>query len=351
MGAGSWIVGVVVVAAAALPQEQSPEQVLAEVKAIGEPPFDAVRKAEPGYLERYKSQQHELCRRKAALLLELCLRHQDDARLGEWIDRRWVLLGWNQDPRAVAAEVLADIEAVAPRFERDVVAQHASYWRAWFGLHAGAIAPEQRVSAALAFVDRWPADERGPRLLELAASSEAPTADRLVAYRRLAQDWPRTHAGRFASGMTRRLEALGKPFTLEFTDAIGGKLVRTSELRGKVVVVDFWATTCGPCVQEMPALKELERRYGERGLQLIGVSVDQDEASGGLAALREFVARESIPWPQYYQGAGYESDFSRSWGVGSAPTKFLLDRAGRLRAEGRLEDLEQQVVRLLDESR
>ena len=68
------------------------------------------------------------------------------------------------------------------------------------------------------------------------------------------------------------------------------------------MVVDFWATWCGPCVAEMPAMKKLYAEYKDKGVEFIGVSLDHKE--GGLGQLKAFVAKEGIPWPQYYQGDG-----------------------------------------------
>ena len=114
-------------------------------------------------------------------------------------------------------------------------------------------------------------------------------------------------------------EAIGKPFDLEFTDAISGSTVSIKGLKGKVVVIDFWATWCGPCVAEMPKMKELYAKYRDKGVEFIGVSLDQPKERGGLDKLKKFVKENEIAWPQYYQGNGWESEFLHSW----ESTRFL----------------------------
>jgi thiol-disulfide isomerase/thioredoxin len=321
---------------------------LARVKEVGEPEFDPRRKREEGYLADYKRRQHVLYRKKAAILLELCHIHSDDPRVPEWMNRRWVLLGWNQDPKDVALEVIADIAAVT-RTETDaLVLRHAAYWRAYYKAHMLEGDAEAMLAAVDEFAAKYPDDERGAELLSLVVEDESAGREvRLAIYRRLATLYPDTHYGTYAPGMIRRIESKGKPFELSFEDAITGEHISIAKLQGKVVVIDFWATTCAPCVAAMPRLKELYRRFRDRGVAVIGVSLDENEANGGLKALRRFVKKHEIPWPQFYQGNGYESAFSKSWGVGSAPTMFVLDKKGRLystEAHGRLEEAVQAVL-------
>jgi thiol-disulfide isomerase/thioredoxin len=174
---------------------------------------------------------------------------------------------------------------------------------------------------------------------------------------RIVREYPDSFRGRMVQGERRQQERLGESFDLEFTDATTGRPVSMKALRGKVVVVDFWATWCGPCVGEVPELQRLYVEYHDKGVEFIGVSHDLPEEDGGLEALKSFVAREQIPWPQYYQGhvngavatGSPTNDFSESWGINGIPTVFLIDAEGKLystEAQGKLETLLPQLLKM-----
>jgi thiol-disulfide isomerase/thioredoxin len=168
-------------------------------------------------------------------------------------------------------------------------------------------------------------------------------------YDRILEQYGDTPAAANVVGAKKLASAEGKPFDLEFTDATSGEKISTKDLKGKVIVVDFWATWCGPCVGEMPHMKQLYGEYKDKGVQFIGVSLDQPESAGGLKALKEFVAKNEIGWPQYYQGKGWESEFSKSWGIMSIPHVFLIDKQGKVvTTEGRGQ-LETLLPKLLEQ--
>ena len=118
-------------------------------------------------------------------------------------------------------------------------------------------------------------------------------------------------------------------------------------LKGKVVVIDFGATWCGPCAAELPHMKELYGKYHDQGVEFIGVSLDRPEMQGGLESLKKFVKEYEIPWPQYYQGNGWESEFSQSWGIRSVPTIFVVDSAGKLRSINARDQIDELIPALL----
>ena len=176
----------------------------------------------------------------------------------------------------------------------------------------------------------------------MAAMSVSDAKTKTTLEDRILKEYPDSRYTPMIKGARRQRESIGKPFELEFTDAVSGSTISMGSLKGKVVVVDFWATWCGPCVAEMPTMKKLYQKYHGQGVEFLGISLDQPKEQGGLDALKKFVKEKEIPWPQYYQGKGWQSDFSSSWGINSIPSMFVVDQEGKLvsvEARGNLEKL------------
>lgn len=104
---------------------------------------------------------------------------------------------------------------------------------------------------------------------------------------------------------------------------LDGKKIRPGELRGKLVLVNFWATSCGICLQEMPDLIATYRRYRSRGLEVIAVAMSYDEPE----QIRAYMAKHSLPFPVVFDRDGaLAREFE---GVRATPTTFLIDRSGK----------------------
>ena len=103
---------------------------------------------------------------------------------------------------------------------------------------------------------------------------------------------------------------------------VAGARRSLSDFRGKVVLLDFWATWCPPCRVSIPVLQEIHKEYESRGLAVVGVSVDQE-----LAAVAPFVREQGITYPVLLGG---ESDVSEVYQVRGIPTVYLLDKEGRV---------------------
>ncbi|MHC4305497.1 MAG: hypothetical protein ACYSW2_13610 [Planctomycetota bacterium] len=230
-------------------QTRTVDEILEQARALAEPPFDAGRKGKPGYAEykqRYRQEQHTVYHQRAALLLEACTLHPDDDRVPKLMNRRWVLLGWNQDPADVAQEILADIKSVLASTSNAHVAAHGAYWKAYYSAQQHRENPRRMMECIEPFLDVYPNDERGADLLDLVADySSGHLRLKTLVYRRLATDYPETYSGKFAPGVIRQIENRGKPFTLSFNDVVTGQPVSIAALRDRVVVIDFWVKPCG----------------------------------------------------------------------------------------------------------
>ncbi|MDI7260667.1 MAG: TlpA disulfide reductase family protein [Thermodesulfobacteriota bacterium] len=100
--------------------------------------------------------------------------------------------------------------------------------------------------------------------------------------------------------------------------------ISLSGLRGKVVLLDFWATWCGPCRESIPHLIQLYRSYQEEGFELIGMSLDKKEEADKV---RHFVRSMDIPYPIILA----PEDVSKNYGITGLPTTILIDKEGRIR--------------------
>ncbi|WP_302119085.1 TlpA disulfide reductase family protein [Allorhodopirellula heiligendammensis] len=178
------------------------------------------------------------------------------------------------------------------------------------------------------FASRHPqAPETAQAKLQLALSKEfeGQDGDALKFYKQVATDFRGTGAAERAAGAIVRLQSVGKEVDLEGT-TIQGKPFRLSQLRGRPVVLHYWATWCEPCKQDMKRLRSLQARYQRAGLQIVGVNIDNSREQA-IAYLKE----NSLPWIQLYEDGGLEgSPLAKQFGVQTLPTMMLIDSKGRV---------------------
>ncbi len=118
----------------------------------------------------------------------------------------------------------------------------------------------------------------------------------------------------------------GKEFPDFAEKDLDGKPLSVGALKGKVVLVDFWATWCGPCRAELPNVIEAYKKYHAQGFEIIGVSLDSDRTK-----LHDFLKKtEGMTWAQYFDGEGWSNKLAQKYGVESIPFTVLVGPDGKI---------------------
>jgi len=124
---------------------------------------------------------------------------------------------------------------------------------------------------------------------------------------------------------------------------VNDSVVKLSSLQGKVVLIDFWASWCGPCRASMPSVVKLYNKLKDKGFEVYGVSIDSKK-SNWVKAIRQ----DKIKFTQVNDNGGWNSVVAARYGVDQIPTNFLLDKTGKIvaiDADGK--ELQQKVLELL----
>src|SRR5436190_13099640 len=308
-------------------QDRTVAEILDNIKKIEHPKFDPSKREDEDYIKKYREAMEKADKQEATLILELYKAHPDDAKTQELLPKRWAIL---MDDSESASAVNDEMDAVIKKAPDSKLAGEAQFMRAQTAVQKAVYTekpePDKAMLAVDAFIKAAPKDERAARLLGMVADAyEDGSKEQLAAYQRIIDTYPKSGAAKYAPGKIHQASSIGKPFELSFQNAIYGVTVDMKDLRGQVVVIDFWATWCGPCVGEMPKMKELYAKYHDQGVQFIGVSLDQPEDKGGLEKLKKFVKEKEIAWPQYYQGNGWECEISKSWGINAILAMLVVD--------------------------
>jgi len=162
-------------------------------------------------------------------------------------------------------------------------------------------------------------------MLQLAIAQEfsGKEAEAKKWYIRLVDEFPNSPAAKKAAGARTRLDSVGKSITLRGA-GLSGKPVDLNDYRGQVVLVQYWATWCQPCKNDLPLLKELKTKYGN-SLGVIGISLDNDRKE-----LESYLTENPLPWRQMFEPGGLDSRPANDLGILTLPTMILLDAQGKV---------------------
>ena len=160
--------------------------------------------------------------------------------------------------------------------------------------------------------------------------------------KKLKSDFPDTTQGKNAeevlANIQKREEAKQMQKTLvvgaKFPDfdekVIAGKPLSIANYKGKVVLIDFWATWCGPCIGELPNVLKAYEKYHAKGFEIIGISLERDKDE---QKFRSFVKAQGMSWQHFFDGKFWETKLAVKYGIMSIPATFLLDGEGKIVAK------------------
>jgi thiol-disulfide isomerase/thioredoxin len=137
--------------------------------------------------------------------------------------------------------------------------------------------------------------------------------------------------------------AIGTKFPDFDEKDVAGQPFSVASHKGKVLLIDFWATWCGPCRAELPNVLATYQKHHPEGFDIIGVSLDEDQSK-----VTDFTKSMNMTWPQFFDGQGWKNKLAVKFGIESIPATFLLDGEGKIIGKDlRGDDLEAAVAKAL----
>ncbi|MDZ4656580.1 MAG: thioredoxin-like domain-containing protein [Bythopirellula sp.] len=188
-------------------------------------------------------------------------------------------------------------------------------------------AQEEWIKSLDAFVAAHPKSEHAPealRQMAMCTENAGQLEEAKKWYSRILADYPKHIAAGHAKGAINRLTSEGREIALQAKDLDGGA-IDLKNLRGKVVVIQYWTTTSDVCVADHAVLKELVSKYGGKSLDIISINLDYTRA-----AVADYLASNRLPWKQVYDEGGFDGRLASEMGVVTVPLILLVGPDGKV---------------------
>ena len=320
----------VVAGGLALAIDTPADAVLGEIQAINVPEVAPEARRDPLTVQRVAMMRQAALEQRARLIGDLYKIDPDRAELARLLPERWQMVL----PSDKAADAQREINRTINLSKNKDLVKEAAFYKVYdLVLQAGKSgSTELLVPAIDDFIRQYPRDDRGADMLAALADMARDLTARTAINDRIIANYPASPFSRRALIERRRAEGVGKPFEVEFVDAIRGEKVSSESLKGKILVIDFWATWCGPCVATIPEMKSLYAQYKDQGVEFIGISKDDPEQPDGARKFLKFVAEHGMDWPQYYGGKQPSAiEFAEDrWGILTIPAILVVDATGKV---------------------
>lgn len=316
---------------------ESPEDLIARINQLKWPTYDSSKESDQIYQKEYYISVETYKRKLSALVLEFADAYPNHQQLPNLLLRRWRQCDAVFMTRDVMRpmDFILDAKRIRKLVGGDAILA-CDYMIALKSAEHGGQLPGEPVIIGRDYLKTNPPEAYAKSYLNaIVWSTKVQTADAIwhgeEFVRRFGgpdQDSEESSDIEDIQARLHRLKLVGKPLRIQFTDGFTGKPFDSHDFLGRVVLVDFTAMSCGPCVENKPRLKKLVDQYAPQGLVACSIAGDTQAEVAGHKALRE---QHGITWPAAIEGAHWSGPLFEKFKIRVLPTMFLIDRKGNLR--------------------